>query len=75
MVYCGDLIPTRHHIPTPYIMSYDLDPLLAMDEKVKLLEQACEGDWALFFEHDAHVASCLVKNDRGKFSAGETVLL
>jgi glyoxylase-like metal-dependent hydrolase (beta-lactamase superfamily II) len=73
VLYCGDLIPTRHHIPTPYIMSYDLDPVLAMDEKVPILEQASSDGWILFFEHDAHVAACRVTNEQGRFSAGETV--
>jgi len=73
VLYCGDLIPTRHHIPTPYVMSYDLDPVRTMDEKVPVLRQASEEGWALFFEHDADVAACRVVNDGGRFSAGETV--
>lgn len=71
--YCGDLIPTQHHIPTPYIMSYDLDPVAAMDEKAPILKQAYEEGWVLFFEHDAHVAACRVELEGDRFSAGETV--
>lgn len=73
ILYCGDLIPTRHHIPTPYIMSYDLDPVLAMDEKVPVLEQAVSEGWVLFFEHDAHVAACRVVAENGRFAAGDPV--
>jgi glyoxylase-like metal-dependent hydrolase (beta-lactamase superfamily II) len=61
--FCGDLIPTQHHIPTPYIMSYDLDPVLAMDEKVRILGRAVEQDWVLFFEHDADLAGCRLVRD------------
>jgi glyoxylase-like metal-dependent hydrolase (beta-lactamase superfamily II) len=71
--YCGDLIPTRHHIPVPYVMSYDLDPVRSMDEKIPILEQASAEGWTLFFEHDAHVAACGVKNDNGRFTAGDPV--
>jgi glyoxylase-like metal-dependent hydrolase (beta-lactamase superfamily II) len=71
--YCGDLIPTRFHIPTPYIMSYDLDPVRAMDEKVPILERAVAEGWVLFFEHDAHVAACRVRHEDGRFSAGDPV--
>jgi glyoxylase-like metal-dependent hydrolase (beta-lactamase superfamily II) len=71
--FCGDLIPTMHHIPTPYIMSYDLDPVLAMDEKVPVLERAYNEGWVLFLEHDAHVAACKVAHDGKRFSAGESI--
>jgi glyoxylase-like metal-dependent hydrolase (beta-lactamase superfamily II) len=71
--YCGDLIPTQHHVPTPYIMSYDLDPVRAMDEKVPILEQAYNEGWLLFFEHDAHVAACRVEKDGDRYAAGERV--
>ncbi len=71
--YCGDLIPTRHHIPTPYIMSYDLDPVVSMDEKVPVLEQAYKDDWVLFFEHDADVEACRVTADGKRYTAGEAV--
>jgi glyoxylase-like metal-dependent hydrolase (beta-lactamase superfamily II) len=33
LVYCGDLIPTSSHIPIPYVMAYDLQPLITMEEK------------------------------------------
>jgi glyoxylase-like metal-dependent hydrolase (beta-lactamase superfamily II) len=71
--FCGDLIPTVHHIPTPYIMSYDLDPVRAMDEKVPILERAYNEGWVLFLEHDANVAACKVAYDGRRFHAGETV--
>jgi glyoxylase-like metal-dependent hydrolase (beta-lactamase superfamily II) len=70
--FCGDLIPTQHHIPTPYIMSYDLDPVLAMDEKVRILERAEEQDWILFFEHDAHLAGCRLVREGKKLIPSET---
>jgi glyoxylase-like metal-dependent hydrolase (beta-lactamase superfamily II) len=71
--YCGDLIPTQHHIPVPYIMSYDLEPVRAMDEKVPVLEQAFDEGWLLFFEHDPHIAACRVAKDGDRYSAGEAV--
>lgn len=70
--FCGDLIPTRHHIPTPYVMAYDLDPVLAMEEKVRVLERALEEDWVLFFEHDAHVAGCRLERDGRRLEPSET---
>jgi glyoxylase-like metal-dependent hydrolase (beta-lactamase superfamily II) len=52
LIYCADLIPTTGHIPVPYIMGYDVRPLLTMKEKSIFLEDAFEKDCLLFMEHD-----------------------
>ena len=52
LIYCADLIPTAGHIPVPYIMGYDVRPLLTMKEKSFFLEDAFEKDCLLFMEHD-----------------------
>jgi len=71
LLYCGDLLPTSSHIPLPYIMGYDLQPLLTLSEKKKLLPLAVEENWKLVFEHDPlFTAAAVVKNEKG-FAAGE----
>ncbi|KAF0153000.1 MAG: beta-lactamase domain-containing protein [Ignavibacteria bacterium] len=66
VLYCGDLIPTSSHIPVPYVMGYDLQPLITLNEKKDLLPKASEENWYLFFEHDSFaVASTVTKNERG----------
>jgi glyoxylase-like metal-dependent hydrolase (beta-lactamase superfamily II) len=73
LFYCGDLFPTSAHLPVPFVMSYDLDPVLAMKEKETFIEQAYREQWLLFFEHDANVAACYpVKEDKW-YIKGETV--
>ena len=52
MLYCGDLIPTSHHIRLAWLMGYDLFPLNLMEEKKQVLTQAAQENWYLFFEHD-----------------------
>lgn len=59
--FCADLIPSAAHIPLPYIMAYDVQPLLAMDEKEALLKTASEKNYVLFFEHDRMIECCTVK--------------
>ena len=54
IVYAADLIPTAGHIPVPYIMGYDVRPLLTMVEKTDFLNEAYENDYLLFMEHDPH---------------------
>ena len=52
VAYMADLIPSSAHIPLPYVMSYDVRPLLTMDEKTRILKQAADENWILVFEHD-----------------------
>ncbi|VFQ43507.1 MBL fold metallo-hydrolase [Desulfoluna butyratoxydans] len=64
LLYCGDLIPTSAHIPVPWHMGYDNQPLLIMSEKENVLKQAVAGNWTLFFEHDPAIAAATVKEGR-----------
>jgi glyoxylase-like metal-dependent hydrolase (beta-lactamase superfamily II) len=73
LFFCGDLVPTSAHLPIPYIMSYDLQPVLAMEEKSRMLERASLEGWILFFEHDPQIAACHVVDHEGRFSAGDAV--
>ncbi len=65
-LYCCDLIPTTSHIPIPYVMGYDLQPLVTVEEKKKILKTAVEENWKLFFEHDPETAyATLAATDKG----------
>jgi glyoxylase-like metal-dependent hydrolase (beta-lactamase superfamily II) len=55
-VFVGDLFPTVAHLPLPWIMGYDLEPLRSLESKRSLLAQAVAGGWRLIFEHDPRVA-------------------
>ena len=61
IAFSADLIPTAGHIPLPYIMSYDVRPLVSMKEKELFLDFCFENNVFLFFEHDASVELCSVK--------------
>lgn len=66
IVFMADLLPAMAHIPIPYIMAYDMQPLLSMQEKMVFLEEALSNDYTLFFEHDPVVEKCrLVKTEKG----------
>jgi glyoxylase-like metal-dependent hydrolase (beta-lactamase superfamily II) len=55
-VFVGDLFPTVAHLPLPWIMGYDLEPLRTLESKRALLAEAVAGGWRLIFEHDPKVA-------------------
>jgi glyoxylase-like metal-dependent hydrolase (beta-lactamase superfamily II) len=53
--YLGDLVPTSAHLPLPWIMGYDVEPLVTLETKRKYLRRAADENWLLVFEHDASV--------------------
>ena len=53
--YLADVCPTSAHMPLPWIMGYDLEPLVTLESKRSLWKQAREEEWLLVFEHDASV--------------------
>ncbi|MFO7525167.1 MAG: MBL fold metallo-hydrolase [Ignavibacteriaceae bacterium] len=61
LLYCCDLMPFVSHIRIPYIMGYDLQPLVTVEEKRKYLKLAADENWYLFFGHDAEIAMATVK--------------
>lgn len=55
-VFLADVMPTASHFPLPWIMGYDVEPLITLESKRKLVTQAARENWLLIFEHDASVA-------------------
>jgi glyoxylase-like metal-dependent hydrolase (beta-lactamase superfamily II) len=56
-VFLADLIPTAAHLPLPWIMGYDLEPLRTLESKRAILGEAAAKGWRLVFEHDPTVVS------------------
>ena len=50
--FLADLVPTAAHLPLPWIMGYDLEPLVTLESKRSLLARARDEGWLLVFEHD-----------------------
>ncbi len=71
ILYCGDLFPTTSHIPVPYVMGYDLQPLVTVEEKKNILSKAIDENWKIFFEHDPLTAIANVVKDEKGFRANE----
>ena len=66
IAFAADLVPTHGHVPLPYIPGYDIRPLISLKEKEVFLNYCCENNVFLFFEHDANIELCSLKNsDRG----------
>ncbi|MGK7392409.1 MAG: MBL fold metallo-hydrolase [Candidatus Cyclobacteriaceae bacterium M2_1C_046] len=66
IAFMADLLPSTHHIPLPYIMSYDVRPLVSMHEKEKFLHEALANNYTLFLEHDPdHECCTLQETEKG----------
>jgi glyoxylase-like metal-dependent hydrolase (beta-lactamase superfamily II) len=66
-LYTSDFMPTAAHLPFPYIMAYDNNPLITLDEKKKFLPIIAENEWIMIFEHDKNKqAAKITLDDKGK---------
>jgi glyoxylase-like metal-dependent hydrolase (beta-lactamase superfamily II) len=61
--FIADLTPTVAHLPLPWIMGYDVEPLVTLETKRRILARAAEEDWLIVFEHDATTAWAKIEND------------
>jgi glyoxylase-like metal-dependent hydrolase (beta-lactamase superfamily II) len=75
LVCCGDLVPTRAHLPPTWIAAWDLHPMTALEEKKVLVAQALEEDGILFFSHDPEVAAGRLGEKEGQPVFREAVAL
>jgi len=75
LLYCADLIPTASHISLPYIMGYDNNPLVTLEEKKRLLPKVVEDSWTLVFEHDPYRAAATVELSEKGYRLNKEVVL
>lgn len=61
--FLADVMPTAAHLPLPWIMGYDVEPLVTLESKRRVLERAHREGWLLVFEHDATTPWGRVEHD------------
>ena len=67
-LYLGDLVPTVHHLPLPWIMGYDVEPLVTLETKRRVLKTAAEEGWVMIFEHDPRIPWSRITHDGKAFA-------
>jgi glyoxylase-like metal-dependent hydrolase (beta-lactamase superfamily II) len=65
--YLADLVPTTSHLPLPWIMGYDVEPLVTLETKRRILSQAVREEWLMLYEHDAATPWSRVGHDGKAF--------
>lgn len=70
VVFPADLLPSAGHARMPYVMSYDIRPLVTLKEKRRWYDGiANDADTYLYFEHDKDLGlGQLVTNEKGRYS-------
>jgi len=68
--YVADLVPTTSHLPLPWIMGYDVEPLVTLETKRRILKRASEEKWLLVFEHDAKTPWSRIAHDGKAYVLG-----
>jgi glyoxylase-like metal-dependent hydrolase (beta-lactamase superfamily II) len=62
-LFIADLAPTASHLPLAWIMGYDVEPLVTLETKRRVLTRAAEEGWLVIFEHDAKTAWSTISRD------------
>ncbi|HKC12134.1 MAG TPA: MBL fold metallo-hydrolase [Vicinamibacteria bacterium] len=66
-----DLLPTKSHLPLPFVMSYDLYPVATLEAKRELLQKAAESDAWLLFYHDRETPLGRVRREGDRYRLSE----
>ena len=67
-LYVADLVPTTSHLPLPWIMGYDVEPLVTLETKRRVLTRASKEGWLLVLEHDAKTPWTRITHDGKAFT-------
>jgi glyoxylase-like metal-dependent hydrolase (beta-lactamase superfamily II) len=69
-IFLADLAPTRAHVPTAWVMGYDLFPVTTMENKERWLGRAHREGWLCIFVHEADRPLARLEEERpGRYRA------
>lgn len=66
LLFVGDLIPTVNHLPLPWVMAYDVQPLVTLEEKLAVYHRCAREGLLLAFPHDVDYGGVAVEFDGTK---------
>ncbi len=74
LIYAADLMPSSFHIRKPFVMSYDIQPLVTLQERDALYSEAIADNYYIFYEHDPKTAiGKLCQNEKGRYYSDNEV--
>ncbi len=66
--FVSDLVPTRVHLPFPWIMSFDLYPMETLANKKRLLPELAREEALIVFPHDPEVPWVKLVDSEGRIA-------
>ena len=69
IAFLTDLVPTASHVPYPWIMGYDVEPLETLASKKRVLPRAFREGWVVVFQHDADLPVGVLEERDGRLAA------
>jgi glyoxylase-like metal-dependent hydrolase (beta-lactamase superfamily II) len=72
--FLADLVPTSAHLPFPWIMGYDLYPMLTLENKHKWLPRAAREGWTVIFGHDPRIPAAMIHEQKGGFEVEQVTI-
>lgn len=75
LVYAADLFPSTAHIHLAWNMSYDVEPLVTMEEKELFLNESLEHNYILYYQHDFHTECSTLQLTPKGIRAGKKLTL
>ena len=74
LLHAADMTPTSLHVPTPYIMAYDLAPVETLKARQRWYTEAVYKGWAIFFQHDPdHPLWTIRKDEKGRYQRDQRI--
>lgn len=61
LLYMADLLPSVGHIPIAYVMSYDVRPLVTMQERKDYWQEIVDNEYICYLEHDPIYECCTLQ--------------
>ena len=74
-LFCADLMPSMAHVAVPYVMGYDMRPLITVREKEFILRRCALENITLIFQHDPNIEACTVVHGEKGIRAGDPVVI
>src|SRR5690606_3190395 len=76
IIYAADLIPSAHHVGLPYIMGYDIRPLVTLAVKTTFLADVTANGYPLFLgQYNENVFTPIRLDQRGRPEVGRRITL
>jgi glyoxylase-like metal-dependent hydrolase (beta-lactamase superfamily II) len=61
------LVPTTAHLPLPWIMGYDLYPMMTLENKKRWIPEVVREGWLALFAHDPRVPAAYLRDRDGQW--------